>query len=250
MAMLILLFAFLLVVAPVLGEGEGEGTTGTISKGAMELKVSSIGPAPGVVDNPLPAFFWQHLGIEGSMYSYSPYAGPTHGVPPLAPPSAGAASAAGRSDAALERQCDPDGCCRGAPCAMHDVRVSLLPWTRQDMWGCEREKQEVPVIVVENDLIKASITPQYGGKIWSVYHKKLHREFFMKNPALQPADYSMRKGWVSGGVEWNWTPGFCGHSTFTLSPVYAAKVPTERGDILRLWEYDRTNHTVWQVDLL
>ena len=28
-------------------------------------------------------------------------------------------------------RCDADGCCRGAPCAMHDVRVSLLPWTRQ-----------------------------------------------------------------------------------------------------------------------
>ena len=101
---------------------------------------------------------------------------------------------------------------------------------------------------------------------------------FYNQQALQPADYSMRKAWVSGGVEWcafaqsgssvrrsysfaplllhnstrawltillstvctataarNWSPGYCGHSTFTLSPVYAATVPTKRGDLLRLW---------------
>jgi hypothetical protein len=224
-----------------------------IRKARMELAVSSIGPSPGVVDNPMPSFFWQGLGIEGSMYSYSgPYSG--DGVPPYKPPVAGPGSSADRSDVALERQCDVDGVCRGAPCEMCHAPgfdgVSLLPWTRQDMWGCERQPQQVPVIEVENDDVKALITPQYGGKVWSVYHKKLGREFFMRNPALQPADYSMRKAWVSGGIEWNWTPGFCGHSTFTLSPVYSAKVPTERGDIIRVWEYDRVNHTVWSVDML
>ena len=212
----------------------------TIRKGTMPLNVSHVGPSPGVIDNPLPSFFWQGLGIEGSMYSYSgPYSG--DGVPPYTPAVAGPGSSSDRSDAALEHQCDADGACRGSPCVMchADVPgfdgVSLLPWTRQDMWGCEREPQDVPVIEVENDDVKALITPQYGGKVWSIYHKKLKREFFMRNPALQPADYSMRKAWVSGGVEWNWTPGFCGHSTFTLSPVYSATVPTERSDILRVW---------------
>lgn len=27
-------------------------------------------------------------------------------------------------------------------------------------------------------------------------------------------------------------------------------MPTERGDIVRVWEYDRVNHTVWSVDML
>eukprot|EP01047_Picozoa_sp_COSAG01_P010395 COSAG01_NODE_438_length_17037_cov_13.150136_9_plen_616_part_00 len=42
----------------------------------------------------------------------------------------------------------------------------------------------------------------------------------------------------------------CGHSPFTLSPTYVAKIPTERGDLVRVWEYDRVNHTVWSVDML
>ena len=42
-----------------------------------------------------------------------------------------------------------------------------------------------------------------------------------------------------GGIEINWTPGNLGHSFHTESDVWAAKIPTERGDVLRLYEYDR-----------
>ena len=203
----------------------------TITKATMPLRVSSVGPSPGVVDDPMPAFFWQgcappdprvsptptprndlrsrRLGIEGSMYSYSgPYKG--KGVPPYEPTVAGPGGATDRSDAALERQCDADGACRGAPCQMCHAPgfdgVSLLPWTRQDMFGCEREQQSLSVIEMENEQLKAIITPQFGGKVWSLQQKEGSREFFMRNPALQPADYSMRKAWTSGGIEWNWTP--------------------------------------------
>ena len=33
------------------------------------------------------------------------------------------------------------------------------------------------------------------------------------------------------------------------NPVYVAKLKTDRGDALRIWEHDRWNGTVWQVDL-
>ena len=36
---------------------------------------------------------------------------------------------------------------------------------------------------------------------------------------------------------------------FTESPTYAAKISTKRGDVVRVWEYDRLNHTTWQVDI-
>ena len=52
---------------------------------------------------------------------------------------------------------------------------------------------------------------------------------------------------VSGGCEWNWGPGYIGHSVFTESMVYSARIPTEKGDIIRVWEYDRLNHSTWQV---
>ena len=39
------------------------------------------------------------------------------------------------------------------------------------------------------------------------------------------------------------------HST-KACVVWAARLRTERGELVRLWEYDRYNGTVFQVDLL
>jgi hypothetical protein len=30
---------------------------------------------------------------------------------------------------------------------------------------------------------------------------------------------------------------------------YTARIPTDKGDVVRVWEYDRLNHTTWQVDI-
>ena len=85
----------------------------------------------------------------------------------------------------------------------------------QDDWGCERAATEVDAIVVETDQLRAAITPQWGGKVWSLYHKKYKRQLFFNNPAHQPNNIGYRKSWTSGGCEWNWSPG---ESIFSLSP--------------------------------
>ena len=54
---------------------------------------------------------------------------------------------------------------------------------------------------------------------------------------------------VLGGIQWNWMPNEVGHSVFNQQPVYMATVHTERGDVVRLWEFDRWNATTWQVDV-
>lgn len=53
-----------------------------------------------------------------------------------------------------------------------------------------------------------------------------------------------------GGSEWNWSPGIIGHSAFSETEVYLARLDTEKGPILRVYEFDRYNGTVWQVDTL
>ena len=46
------------------------------------------------------------------------------------------------------------------------------------------------------------------------------------------------------------SPGIIGHSAFTESPAWVAEIPTEKGTMLRVYEYDRYNSSVWQVDIL
>ena len=132
-----------------------------------------------------------------------------------------------------------------------DLRVPQLPWRLQNDWGCERKfTPNVSVIVLENEYLRAAITPQWGSKIWSLYHKKKKRHLVFNNPAHQPSNIGYRKAWTSGGMEWNWAPGKIGHSVFSESPTFVAKLDTERGPVIRAWEYDRQNHSVWSVDMM
>ena len=69
-----------------------------------------------------------------------------------------------------------------------DLRAPKLPWRVQEDWGCERNRTSVRVLVLENELLRAAITPQWGGKVWSLYHKGHKRQLFFNNPAHQPAN--------------------------------------------------------------
>lgn len=57
------------------------------------------------------------------------------------------------------------------------------------------------MIELENEYLTALIAPQFGGKIWRVYDKRLKRELFLNNRANQPVNFAIRKAWTSGGVE-------------------------------------------------
>ena len=197
-----------------------------INWGTEAMKMSSTGP-----DNTLPNFLFMAAGEEGgSIWGGDfDYRGGSGTPSPWSPPNA----------------C-PDDLFNNTS---NDLRVPQLPWQLQDDWGCEREPDDADVIVVENDYLRAAITPQWGGKIWSLYDKKKKRQLFFNNPAHQPNNIGYRKAWASGGCEWNWSPGKIGHSVFSESPVFTGILHTEKGDVVRVWEYDRQNHTVWSVDI-
>ncbi len=124
--------------------------------------------------------------------------------------------------------------------------------------------------------LTASVTPQFGGKVFAlkwegidlVYRNRAHqpqvngilngqvrRVASMAGPASAPSRRQASRALPTtpppsthtrraraqtlGGIEINWTPGNLGHSFHTESDVWAAKIPTERGDVLRLYEFDR-----------
>ena len=70
---------------------------------------------------------------------------------------------------------------------MDDLRVPKLPWRLQEDWGCERNQTEVPMLVLENEHLRAAIATQWGGKVWSLYHKGHSKQLLFNNPAHQPA---------------------------------------------------------------
>ncbi|MEU4209478.1 DUF5107 domain-containing protein [Streptomyces sp. NPDC026206] len=125
---------------------------------------------------------------------------------------------------------------------------SLLPVRRRDDYGRERVPTDIDAIVIENDRLRATVLPSLGGRVHSLVHKPTGRSLLYTNPVLQPAGFALNGAWFSGGIEWN--IGATGHSTLSVAPLHAARVPApDGGEMLRLWEWERLRDLPFQVDL-
>ncbi|MFD7510877.1 DUF5107 domain-containing protein [Streptomyces sp. NPDC059853] len=165
--------------------------------------------------------------------------GPENPLPPLLP-----LDEAHRLDPAELAVLPPDAA-RQATCA---PLTSVLPTRLNDGYGRAREATEVATLVLENDRLRATVLPGWGGRVHSLFHKPTGRELLYTNPVLQPANFALNGAWFSGGIEWN--IGATGHTTLSCAPLHAAAVPApDGGQMLRLWEWERLRDTPFQVDL-
>lgn len=124
---------------------------------------------------------------------------------------------------------------------------SIYPYRMQDNYSRELYDTEFTFAVLENEHLKASFLPAYGGKLWSLYDKDAGRELLFSNPVVRPCNLALRNAWTSGGVEWNC--GQLGHHAHTCSPIHVAKTALEDGTpVLRMYEYERVRGCVYQMD--
>jgi hypothetical protein len=124
---------------------------------------------------------------------------------------------------------------------------SCLPYTMQDAYSRDRHLSALRTAVLENEILRATFLLDFGGRLWSLYHKPAQRELLHTNPVLQPANLAVRNAWFAGGVEWN--IGIIGHSPHTCAPMYAARLVMPDGTpVLRLYEWERIRQVPYQID--
>ena len=127
------------------------------------------------------------------------------------------------------------------------THTRTLPYMIQDRYSRDHRKLTVKTVIMENDYLKATFTPEYGGKLWSLWDKTLNRELLFSNPVLQPANLGIRNAWMSGGIEWNF--GSTGHTYFTCDNIFAAILNDGSGEqFLRMYEYERAKECIFQMD--
>ncbi|MEW1688408.1 DUF5107 domain-containing protein [Streptomyces sp. NPDC091265] len=130
----------------------------------------------------------------------------------------------------------------------HEPLATVLPVRILDGYARERTPTDLDAIVIENDRLRATVLPGFGGRIHSLLHKPTGRDLVYANPVLQPADFALNGAWFSGGIEWN--IGATGHTTLSCAPVHAARVRApDGGEMVRLWEWERLRDLPFQVDL-
>lgn len=126
---------------------------------------------------------------------------------------------------------------------------TMLPYSIQDNYNRDRKMRSFQAAVLENDYLKATFLPEVGGRLWSLYHKKLQKELLYVNPVFQPGNLALRNAWFSGGIEWN--IGIKGHNPLTCSPMFCCRMEDEKGvPCLRMYEFERIRGIVYSIDFL
>ncbi len=123
---------------------------------------------------------------------------------------------------------------------------TMLPYMMQDGYNRSKKDRNFKAAILENDYIKAVFLPEIGGRLWSLYDKKLGKELLYVNPVYQPCNLALRNAWFSGGVEFN--VGIKGHNPLTCSPMWCAVDKTDEGDILRLYEFERIRGVCYSIN--
>ncbi len=122
---------------------------------------------------------------------------------------------------------------------------TLLPYQIQDGYNREKTERAFKAAVLENDLVKVVFLPEMGGRLWSIFDKTENRELLYVNPVFQPGNLGLRNAWFSGGVEFN--VGIKGHNPLTCSPLWCAVDSTPKGDVLRMYEFERIRGVVYSI---
>lgn len=124
---------------------------------------------------------------------------------------------------------------------------SAYPYRYQDLYDRKLELTKYDSVVLENDYIKATFIPQFGGKLWSLIDKTSNKELLFKNSVVRPCNLGVRNAWLSGGIEWN--ACFKGHNPFTCSLINTAKTYLKDGTpVLRFYYFERIRVAIVQMD--
>ncbi|CAM3902078.1 DUF5107 domain-containing protein [Tsukamurella strandjordii] len=119
-----------------------------------------------------------------------------------------------------------------------------LPYATYDEYTRSPEPTSVATITMDNGLLRATVLPDFGGRIWSLRDLRADRELLFQPSAIQPANFGLTGAWFAGGIEYN--VGATGHTPWSMQPVNAAIVGD---DTVRLWEWERIRGMMVRIDL-
>ena len=102
----------------------------------------------------------------------------------------------------------------------------FYPYPAQTKLADELTPVTYKMIYLENEYLKVSILPEFGGKLFSAIDKTNGNELFHRNSVVKPDLIGTLGAWISGGIEWCFPHH---HRTSTLIPADYTIVQNDDG---------------------
>ncbi len=123
----------------------------------------------------------------------------------------------------------------------------VYPYRYLDNYGRALSPKSHRAVVLENEYLKATFLPAFGGKLWSLFDKAEEKELLFTNTVVCPCNLATRNAWMSGGIEWN--AGSVGHHPYTCSLLHTAEAHLDDGTpVFRFYYFERIRCAVVQMD--
>lgn len=94
------------------------------------------------------------------------------------------------------REMEPPLFAQSTVAGMYPFPAFLMPFQRDGP-----RPREYRAIFVENEYLKLTYIPEFGGRFFSLFDKIRQQEVWYRNDVIKPAPYNPRNGWPQSGAE-------------------------------------------------
>lgn len=102
------------------------------------------------------------------------------------------------------------------------------------------------LLVLENDSLRIEVTPELGGRVYSLFDKRIGQEILFRNPVVKPTRILPVWAYISGGIEFNFP---IAHSPTSVATVGCTAGTTSDYGFIRVGEREARTGMEWVVEL-
>lgn len=125
-------------------------------------------------------------------------------------------------------------------------REHLFPYTSYGDTASAPVDRQFRAVILENATLRVTVLPELGGRVASLFDKRIQREILFRNPVVKPVRILPIWGFISGGMEFNFP---IAHSPTSIATVGCQTGRTSDYAFIRVGEREARTGMEWVVEL-
>jgi hypothetical protein len=125
-------------------------------------------------------------------------------------------------------------------------REHLFPYTSYGDTEPTPTPRVFRMVILENDALRIEVAPELGGRVYSLFDKRLGKEILFSNPVVKPVRILPIWAFISGGIEFNFP---IAHSPTSVAEVGCTTGRVGNYGFIRVGEREARTGMEWVVEL-
>lgn len=125
-------------------------------------------------------------------------------------------------------------------------REHLFPYTSYGDTETTATPRAFRMVVLENDALRVEVAPELGGRVYSLFDKRIEKEILFSNPVVKPVRCLPIWAFISGGLEFNFP---IAHAPTSIAEVGCTTGRVGDYGFIRVGEREARTGMEWVVEL-